>query len=141
MADEQPAPTAAAAADNEAPAAEASTPAAEQGHPPSAHSTESPTKNVLREAIDKVKAEIAHHESEAQQHMQQAEALRKDLRECFRFLQSGGREGLSEPASERPAASPGEPAPLARPREASAAPRQHRSRGKKKRAGRRSREA
>src|SRR5262249_6139238 len=56
---------------------------------------ESSTKGMLREAIQKVMAEIEFHEQEANKHLQQAEALRKDLRESFAFLQEREGKGKS----------------------------------------------
>jgi hypothetical protein len=52
------------------------------------------TKGVLRDAIQKVMEEIAFHEQAAKKHLQQADELRKDLRESFAFLQD--REGKSK---------------------------------------------
>jgi hypothetical protein len=54
---------------------------------PFAGQEESSTKGMLREAIQKVMEEIEHHEREAKKHLQQAKALRKDLRDSFAFLQ------------------------------------------------------
>ncbi len=54
---------------------------------------ESGTRGVLRDAIQKVLEEIAHHETEAKKHLQQAQELRKDLRESFAFLQDRGPKG------------------------------------------------
>jgi hypothetical protein len=48
---------------------------------------DSSAKGILREAIQKVMKEISYHEREAEKHMQQAKALRKDLRDSFAFLQ------------------------------------------------------
>jgi hypothetical protein len=48
---------------------------------------DSSAKGILREAIQKVMKEIAYHEREAEKHVQQARALRKDLRDSFAFLQ------------------------------------------------------
>ncbi len=56
---------------------------------------ESRTRGMLRDAIQKVMAEIAYHETEAKKHRQQAEELRKDLRESFAFLQVRGDKGKS----------------------------------------------
>ncbi len=77
---------------------------------------ESSTKGMLREAIQKVMSEIEYHEREARNHLQQAEELRKDLRESFAFLltQEGGAAPGDSPPEEQPAAaeapSPPEPA-------------------------------
>jgi hypothetical protein len=57
---------------------------------------DSSTKGMLREAIQKVMEEIAYHEREAKRHMQQADALRRDLRDSFSFLQE--RRGEAKPA-------------------------------------------
>ena len=51
---------------------------------------ESSTRGILRDAIQKVMDEIAHHEREARNHLQQAAALRKDLSDSFAFLQERG---------------------------------------------------
>jgi hypothetical protein len=53
---------------------------------------ESRTRGILREAIRKVMEEIEYHEKEAQQHLQQAAQLRKDLRDSLAFLQKQGEK-------------------------------------------------
>jgi hypothetical protein len=50
---------------------------------------------MLRDAIQKVMEEIALHEKEAREHKQQADALRRDLRESFAFLQD--QKGKAKP--------------------------------------------
>jgi hypothetical protein len=52
---------------------------------------ESRTRGILRDAIHKVMEEIEHHEREARDHLKQAEALRKDLRESVAFLLEQGK--------------------------------------------------
>jgi hypothetical protein len=122
-------------AEDEGSAAEEAAPAAAPGGtlPPrlTTGAPESPTRGMLREAIEKVKAEIAHHENEAQKHLKLAEQLRKDLRDCFAFFRQWGKEPSA------PAVESGGP-PAAAPASA-AAPRHHRPEGKKKRTGRRGR--
>jgi len=54
-------------------------------------SVETGTRAALREAIQKVMDEIEHHEREAKRHLQQAQELRKELRESVAFLQAGGQ--------------------------------------------------
>ncbi len=65
--------------------------AAEAPNPPPSMEAEpeaeSDTGRMLREAINKVMAQINHHQREAKKHLQRAEELRKDLRESFAFLQ------------------------------------------------------
>jgi len=63
---------------------------------------ESGTKGILREAIQKVRQEIAYHEREAKKHLQQARDLRRDLRESFAFL-------LDQEAKEKRSTAPEEP--------------------------------
>jgi hypothetical protein len=93
---------------------------------------------MLREAIQKVKAEIAYHENEAHKHLQQAEELRKDLRDCFAFFQKwGGKEEPAAAAEESPSLGTTQPGTTARPKESGAAPRHHRGASKRKHAGRR----
>jgi hypothetical protein len=58
---------------------------------------ESSTKGLLRDAIQKVMEEIDYHEREAKRHLQQAEALRKDLRESFSFLEERRGGGKAPP--------------------------------------------
>jgi hypothetical protein len=55
---------------------------------------ESKTQSILREAIQKVMEEIEFHEKEARKHRQQAEALRKELRESVAFLRLQGEKGM-----------------------------------------------
>ena len=81
---------------------------------------ESNTKGMLREAIQKVMGEIEFHEREAKNHLQQAEELRKDLRESFAFLltQEGGVNPGESPDEGRPAevaapSPPEQPKPVA----------------------------
>jgi hypothetical protein len=54
---------------------------------------ESKASRLLREAIHQIMEEIEHHEQEAQRHLQQAQALRKELRESLAFLRAEGRKG------------------------------------------------
>jgi hypothetical protein len=61
---------------------------------------ESRTRGILRAAIHKVMEEIEHHEREAKEHLKQAEALRKDLRESVAFLLEQGK--IKEIAGSRP---------------------------------------
>jgi hypothetical protein len=144
MADETPALTDAAPVANESPPAETPPAAAEQGSPHAPAVAEGPresaTQSVLREAIDKVRAEIAFHESEAQKHLQQAEALRQDLRECYAFLRSGGKEGQAEAAAEPPAVKHADASPPSAPPKALAGSRKRRAGAKKKHPGRRTRQ-
>jgi hypothetical protein len=63
--------------------------------PPEGHS-----KGVLRDAIQKVMEEIEHHEREAKRHLQQAEDLRKDLRESFAFMLQQEGEGTPSASPE-----------------------------------------
>jgi hypothetical protein len=122
MADENPPPTPAAGSENERPA--------DQPHAPHVESpAESATKSMLREAIQKVRDEIAYHLNEANKHMQQVEALRKDLRECSAFFRSGGNEASDKAGPESPAvgAELSKEAAAPRPRR-HAAKRKHRSR-------------
>jgi hypothetical protein len=143
MAEEHSSPSGADRSENEAVESEGHTPAAESApasrapHGPA----ESATKGMLREAIQKVKAEIAYHENEAKKHLQQAEELRKDLREFFEFLQQAGR--TEEPVAavrERPSPGNAQPGTAEKSREAPAAVRHPRAEGKKKRTARKSRE-
>jgi hypothetical protein len=60
---------------------------------PAATEAESRTRGMLRDAIKKVMAEITHHENEAKKHKQQAEELRRELRESFAFVQLGRDKG------------------------------------------------
>jgi hypothetical protein len=91
---------------------------------------------MLREAIQKVMEEIAHHERAAKKHTQMAAALRKDLRDTFAFLQ--GQEGKGK-AAEIP--SGGEPAfvaetePKETAKEEAPAPRKQKGRPKKRGGG------
>jgi hypothetical protein len=82
---------------------------------PETEAAESRTRGMLREAIQKVMDEIAHHEREAEKHLQQAAELRKDLRESFAFLRERGKsEKPPETVAPRPSltveAEPQEPA-------------------------------
>jgi hypothetical protein len=100
---------------------------------------DSPTKGMLREAIQKVLEEIAHHETEAKKHLQQAQELRKDLRDSFSFLQDRGPKGKPVAASvESPAAKATEP--TATPENAPMGRRHRRSGRKKARSARKSAE-
>jgi hypothetical protein len=94
---------------------------------------ESRTKGLLREAIQKVMDEIDHHEKEAQKHLQQAKALRKDLQDSFSFLR--GQEGKGKPP--QTLNEPKSPDTEVNQRTEAAAPAQKRSPGmsKKKPAG------
>jgi hypothetical protein len=76
---------------------------------PAAHAEEeqgnSTAKGILKEAIQKVMEEIQFHEREAQKHRQQAEALKRDLRDSFAFLQEQkGRGKPGDTATEKAAA-------------------------------------
>jgi hypothetical protein len=100
---------------------------------------ESSTKGMLREAIQKVMEEISYHEQEARKHMQQAEALRKDLRESFAFLQE--REGKGKPTGMPGEARPSrvvDEAPQGKAKEVAPTARQPRGSPKKQSAGRKS---
>jgi hypothetical protein len=67
---------------------------------------------MLKEAIQKVMEEIEFHEREAQKHRQQAEALKRDLRESFAFMQEQKARGKAvEPAPEKPSEVKKKPAP------------------------------
>jgi hypothetical protein len=59
----------------------------------SAGASESGTRAMLRDAIQQVIDEIDRHECEAKRHLEQAQELRKELRESVAFLQSGGQAG------------------------------------------------
>ncbi len=85
---------------------------AEAESPPSLSETsaglEGGTRAVLRDAIQKVMDEIEHHEREAKRHLQQAQDLRRELRDSVAFLQAGGQVAktadsakASEPAKVR----------------------------------------
>ncbi len=66
-------------------------------HPPrrdEAHH-ETSARGILKDAIQKVMEEIEYHEREAQKHRQQAEALKRDLRESFAFMQE--QKGRGKP--------------------------------------------
>jgi hypothetical protein len=83
-----------------------------------AASAESGTRAILRDAIQKVMDEIAHHEREAKRHLQQAQELRKELRESVAFLQAGGQASkVAETGDERRAAKAAEPAAKAKARD------------------------
>jgi hypothetical protein len=99
----------------------------------------SDTKSILRDAIQKAMAEITYHEHEAQKHLKQAEALRKELRETFAlFQQPGGKKEASKKAEESPASRTAEPAATSQPAAALAAPKARKADIKKKHAVRRS---
>ena len=78
------------------------------------HHHESTTKGMLREAIQKVMKEIEHHEREAKRHLQQAKALRKDLRDSFAFLQERKDDEPSDVARETSEEAEGEATDVAR---------------------------
>ena len=116
-----------------------------QPMPSEAHSAaeppESSTKGMLRDAIQKVMDEIEFHESEAKKHLQQAQSLRKDLRDSFSFLQEKRGEGKTSPPPAEGRASKGpekdtkgkkEPAPPAKQQPVS--PKKKPSAGKAKEA-------
>lgn len=100
---------------------------------------ESGTKGMLREAIQKVMDAIEHHEREARMHLQQAAALRKELRESFAFVHEGGAKGKFLPAAESKAAKAAEP-DAAASQDAEPARRLRRVRRKKKRGAARGKE-
>jgi hypothetical protein len=56
---------------------------------------DSSAKGMLRQAIQKVMEQIEFHEREAKKHLQQAKALRKDLRDSFAFLQERKEDELT----------------------------------------------
>lgn len=91
---------------------------------------DSGTRAVLRDAIQKVMDEIQHHEREAKRHLQQAQDLRKELRESVAFLQAGG-----QPARPGESSKTAEPGPKAKSRDNEDKP--HRPGGKKGLAGKR----
>jgi len=82
-------------------------------HPPRREEErESPAKGMLKEAITKVMEEIEFHEREAHKHRQQAEALKRDLRESFAFMQEQKARGKApEPPAEKPAEPKKKPGP------------------------------
>jgi hypothetical protein len=93
---------------------------------------ESSTKGILRQAIQKVMEEIAFHEREAEKHLQQAKALRRDLRDSFSFLQ----ERKEEPAPKsRPAESAKPASATSQALEAPVAGKAQRGRPKKPKTG------
>jgi hypothetical protein len=95
MTDESPWPSEEAAPSNAEVVVEPQPPSAPKADAPVAAETEppeSPTRGMLRDAIQKVMDQIAHHEKEAEKHLQMAAALRKELRESVAFLRAGGRE-------------------------------------------------
>jgi hypothetical protein len=94
---------------------------------------------MLRDAIQKVKAEIAHHENEAKKHLQLANELRKDLRDCFTFFQQWGTKEEATIAAESASVINAEPATTASAKEPSTTSRQRRGGTKKKSAGRKTR--
>jgi hypothetical protein len=84
---------------------------------------ESGTKGMLREAIRKVMEEIEHHEREAKRHLQQAKALRKDLRDSFAFLQERKDDepaGITGVTSEDTGGKPKDVVPASKPQPAKA---------------------
>ena len=88
---------------------------------------------MLREAIRKVMKEIEFHEKESQQHLHQAAALRKDLRDSFSFLRDQeGRGKGSETAGDRPARTSAESRTEAKTESPAAASRRQPAAGKKK---------
>jgi hypothetical protein len=132
MAEESPSQTVATGSESAAAAAAEPPKAAGQEVPTQPGTAEAPhessTKGMLREAILKVMEEIEYHEREAKKHLQQAEALRNDLRDSFAFLQERGGAG-------KPAEVPGEsrPSPVAEQDtkgKAKAAPPDRQPRGK-----------
>src|SRR5262249_33805699 len=97
---------------------------------------ESGTKGMLREAIQKVMKEIEFHEEEAKRHLQQAEFLRKELRDSFSFLQDQkgkGRPTAALPTSNSDSAS--EPEATAKTAHVAATPRRQPAKSKKQHAG------
>jgi hypothetical protein len=94
-------------------------------------------KEILKDAITKVMEEISHHEKEAKRHVKQAEALKRDLRESFAFLQE--KRAAKHRGDAAPTASAGEAEPAAGGEaEATTA---NPGRGRRKRRGRRSKKA
>jgi hypothetical protein len=87
---------------------------------PSSVPDEGGAKGMLRDAITKVMEEITHHEKEARRHVKQAEALKRDLRESFAFLQErrGGKRREEPPEQTNSSASASEQVE-AKPAEAS----------------------
>jgi predicted nucleic acid-binding Zn-ribbon protein len=59
----------------------------------------SATRAALQDAIRKVMDKIEHHEREAQHHLQQAAALRKDLRESMSYLQQEAKKVTPSPSA------------------------------------------
>jgi hypothetical protein len=146
MAEEHPSPGAADRPENEEAPDEGTAPGAgARGSLPSGLTEigrPSATQNLLREAIEKVKAEIAYHESESRKHRQKAEELRKELRDCFAFFQqAGGKAERAAVVKESPPAGNAEAATAGKPRESEPAARRPRVAGRKKRRGRKAREA
>src|SRR4029077_6926689 len=95
-------------------------------HKPATAADESSAKGVLRDAITKVMEEIQLHEKEARRHLKLAEALKRDLRESFAFLQErgGGRRGAEAPAGNAASSSASEPAAEKAAEASTAGPRQ-----------------
>jgi hypothetical protein len=94
--------------------------------------SESRSKGLLRDAIQKVMEEIEYHEREAKKHLQMAEALRIDLRDSFSFLQERGEKARpSTPLAQGRSAEAAGP-DAGTPARDSAVPRQQRGRPRKK---------
>ena len=93
-------------------------------------------KGILREAIQKVMKQIAHHEKEARKHLQQAQELRKDLSESFEFLQErGGKGDASAADAKSPAIGDAGPSTGGKPKGSGTPPKQSSANKKKKRPG------
>jgi hypothetical protein len=139
MADENATPTMAAPSENEDQPAEGhNQPAAAERPLPTGFTErvpESRTQSMLREAIQKVREEIIHHETEAKKHLQQAEQLRKDLRDSLAFLQQLGGQRTKTSAPQEGASARHTQAASTAKKEAGSAPRHHRAGAKKKHAG------
>lgn len=99
-------------------------------------------KGMLRDAIQKVMEEIRLHEKEAQKHMQQANALRRELRDSFAFMQEQKAKAKAAQAPEETGAgaAAGPRAERKAQDPAAAGPSQQR-RVKKKHAGRQAKKA
>ncbi len=68
--------------------------------PPAKPAAEGTVRGVLQEAIQKVMAEIEHHEQEAKRHLQQAEDLRRELQEGFRIVKQEARASARAAAAD-----------------------------------------
>jgi hypothetical protein len=138
MAEEPISPSVASHADIEEPAEEGHAPPTRQAAAGPSGTAEGNARNLLREAIEKVTAEIAYHDSEAQKHRRQAEELRKELRETYAFLQSGGKKEPTAAAQEARPSSGSEPGTSEAAKPALAGGKSHRPRSRKRRDRRKS---